>query len=426
MRAPRWMTLLALLLGLTLVAAACGGDEAATPDTEAGATADADAGADATDAADPAATDAAATDAAATDAAATDAAATDAAATDGGTETAAGAGAEELCTDEFSGVETPEGFRVGLVTDIGSVDDGTFNQYANDGMEAAAECFGFETDVIETASEADYQANLEAILAGEPDAVVTVGFLLGDATLQFAESNPDVAFIGVDQFQPEYPDNYVGIQFREDQGGYLAGTMAGLLTESGVLGVVAGRQDVPPVVRLANGFEAGAKAIDPEITVQIVYHESFSDPAAGQSTATQMLGEGADVIFGAGGPTGSGGVQAAADAGAWGIGVDQDEYFTTFGGGSRAGADRLATSAIKRVDLGVFLQIAAVLDGSFTGDTFTLTAENGGITYAPPHDADIPADVIEQLEEVRQGLADGSIETGLDPATGLPLEEATE
>ena len=175
------------------------------------------------------------------------------------------------------------------------------------------------------------------------------------------------------------------------------------------------------MVRFVNGYEAGATYIDESINVLSVYTDSFTDPAQGASAAQQFLGEGADVIFGAGGQTGSGGVQAAAEAGAWGIGVDQDEYFTTFGGGSSPGADRLATSAVKRVDLGTFTQIGEILAGSFTGGIFTLDAANGGITYAPFHDADIPEDAAAQIEEIRAGLADGSIETGIDPVTGLPL-----
>ena len=329
---------------------------------------------------------------------------------------------DQVCEEEYAGVEAPDDFRVGLVTDIGSVDDGTFNQYAYEGLTAAEECFGIETNFIETANEADYENNLNTILQDEPDVVVTVGFLLADATKLYAEENADVSFIGVDQFQEDYGDNYVGLLFREDQGGFLAGAMAGLITESKVVGVVGGREDVPPVVRLVNGFEMGAQYIDDSINVLKTYNQSFTDKAKGRSDGEQFLGEGADVIFGAGGQTGSGGVQAATESGAWGIGVDQDEYFTTFNGGSAPGSDRLATSAVKRVDLGVFEQIAGAVQGSFEGGIFTLEAANDGITYAPFHDADIPDDVAAQLEEIRAGLADGSIETGIDPITGEPLE----
>lgn len=328
---------------------------------------------------------------------------------------------EELCASDFADVKAPADFKAGLVTDVGTVNDGSFNQFAYEGLQAAEACFDIETDFIETANQADYNNNLSTILSSEPDVVITTGFLLADATLTYAQDNPDVGWVGIDQFQEEYPDNYVGILFREDQGGYLAGSLAGLLTESNVIGVVAGREDVPPVVRYVNGYEAGAKSVNPDIEVLRVYNASFDNPAKGASDAKQMIGEGADVIFGAGGITGSGGVRAAAEAGAWAIGVDQDQYATIFGGGTAQGADRIASSAVKRVDLGVFTQIAAAITGDFKGGVFQLTAENDGITYAPPHDADVPAEVLAQLEEIRVGLADGSIETGVDPITGQPL-----
>ena len=200
----------------------------------------------------------------------------------------------------------------------------------------------------------------------------------------------------------------------------MAGVLAASLSESGVIGVVGGREDVPPVVKLVNGYEVGAKSVNPDITVLKIYNESFTAPDKGASDAQQFIGEGADVIFGAGGQTGSGGVSAAASQGVWGIGVDQDEYFSTFDGGAAPGAEYLASSAVKRVDLGVFVQIVNALKGEFEGGIFALTAENGGITYAPFHDAAIPDDGAAAVEEARQGLADGSIKTGLDPATGLP------
>jgi basic membrane lipoprotein Med (substrate-binding protein (PBP1-ABC) superfamily) len=251
--------------------------------------------------------------------------------------------------------------------------------------------------------------------------VVTVGYLLADATLAAAQANPDVCWIGIDQFQAEYPENYTGVLFREDQGGFLAGALAGLLTESGVVGVVGGREDVPPVVRFVNAFEQGAKYTNPDVQVLSIYNESFTDTAKGASDAQQFIGEGADVIFGAGGKTGSAAVAEAAKQGLWGIGVDQDEYYTTFNGGEAEGAEFLATSAVKRVDLGVFDNIATAVGGTCATGAFSLTAENDGITYAPFHDADIPADVAAELETIRQGLADGSIDTGVDPVTGLPL-----
>jgi basic membrane protein A and related proteins len=338
----------------------------------------------------------------------------------GDTEGAAVTLDDECAAAQDDGVTAPEGFRVNLVTDIGRIDDGTFNQFAYEGMTAAEECFGFETSYIETVSEADYATNIATSLSDDPAVLITNGFLIATDTLAAAEANADVNFIGIDQFQEEFPANYVGVLFREDQGGYLAGVLAATLSESGVIGVVGGREDVPPVVRFVNAYQTGAESVNPDIRVLSVYNESFTTPDKGASDAAQFIGEGADVIFGAGGQTGSGGISAAAEQGVWAIGVDQDEYFTTFNGGERAGSEYLATSAIKRVDLAVFRNIVAALQDEFEGGVYQLEAANDGITYAPFHDAELPEEAVTALEETRAGLADGSIDTGVDPVTGLP------
>ena len=383
----RWLRLLALLLGLALVAAACGDDDDTSTDSD-DTSAESDGGdGDGEDA-------------------------------DGDSDAAVSLG--DRCDEVADDVAVPEDFSVVLVTDIGKVDDQTFNQFAYEGLSAAADCFGFESDFIETASEADYQTNLATAASGDPDMIVTVGFLLAEATLEAAEENPEINYIGIDQFQETFPANYTGVLFREDEGGCLAGVAAGLLTETNVVGVVAGREDVPPVVRYANAYEACATQVNPDVTVQIIYNEAFDTPDKGAQDAAGMIGDGADVIFGAGGPTGSAGVVEATKAGAWGIGVDQDEYFSTYDGGSAEGADKLATSAIKRVDLSVFDNIVNLITGDFAGGLFTLTAENGGITYAPSHDADVPQEVLDALEETRVALAEGTYDIGVDPITGLP------
>ena len=332
---------------------------------------------------------------------------------------------EEECAT-YGDLEAPDGFRVNLVTDLGKVDDGTFNQYAFEGMTAANECFGIEeSSFIETASEADYEPNIATSLSEDPNVVVTVGFLMTDATVVAAEANPDVNFVGVDQFLEEYPANMAGEQFAEEESGYLAGVLAASLSETGVIGVVAGREDVPPVVKFVSGYTAGAESVTPDIRVLSIYNESFTDPAKGASDATQFIGEGADVIFGAGGPTGSGGVKAAAEAGVWAIGVDQDEYFTTFAGGTAPGAEYLASSAIKRVDLLTFRLIAGAVAGEFEGGLHVGDAANGLVTFAPPHDADVPAEATEAVTAAFEGLADGSIDTGVCGIDGLFVGEGS-
>ncbi len=405
MSRTRWMTLLALLLALALAVAACAEDEPAEEpdddpedDTEEVDEPDDDEDEEAAEEPEDDAVDA-----------------------DDVIDEEIGVSLDDLC-EQNSDVEAPEGFRIGLITDIGSIDDGTFNTLAFRGVSAIEDCFDVELDLIETQSEAELEQNIDAMLENDPDVVVTNGFLIEDATAAAAEANPDVDWIGVDQFQEEFPENYVGIQAREDQGGYLAGTAAGLLTESNVIGVIGGPESVPPIPRFANAYQVAAERANPDVTTQIVYHDSFTDPAAGASTATAMIGEGADVIMGAGGATGSGGIREAADAGSWVIGVDVDEYFTTFGEGETPGADRLVTSSLKRIDVGIFELAVEAIDDSFDGRLYTLTVGNGGIAYSPTHDADIPDEVLDALEEALENLSDDDYDTGVDPVTGELLE----
>jgi basic membrane lipoprotein Med (substrate-binding protein (PBP1-ABC) superfamily) len=309
-----------------------------------------------------------------------------------------------------------------LVTDVGRVNDGTFNQYAYEGMMSAVEEFELESTYIETQAQTDYEANINTCVDEGYDAVVTVGFLIADATLAAAEANPDTYFIGVDQFFAEAPDNLVGIQYREDQAGFMVGAMAALITESGTVAGVYGI-DIPPVVKFRNGFEQGVAYINPDVETLGVYIDDFVAPDRGASAAEQFIGEGADVIFGAGGVTGSGGIKRAAEEGVWVIGVDQDEYYTTFGSGETPGAEYLISSAMKRVDLGVYNNIEFLVKGEgWTSGIYILEAANEGVGTAPPHDANVPQDVLDQVAEIGAGLADGSIDTGVDPNTGELLK----
>ena len=291
-------------------------------------------------------------------------------------------------------------------------------------MNAANECFGIEdTSYIETATQADYEANIATALESDPNVLITVGFLLTDATAAAADGQPRRrASSASTSSSPSTPPTWPASSSPRTSRGYVAGVLAASLTETGVIGVVGGLESVPPVVKFVNGYTAGAKATNPDINVLSIYNDSFTDPAKGASDASQFIGEGADVIFGAGGPTGSGGVAAAAEQGVWGIGVDLDEYYTTFAGGTAPGSDHLASSAMKRVDLATFELIASAVQDQFDQGLFVGDAANNMIALAPPHDAAVPQEAIDAANAALAGLADGSITTGLCGIDGLPLD----
>jgi len=319
----------------------------------------------------------------------------------------------------LSGCSAAGGTKIGLVTDVGKVNDGTFNQLAYEGAKQATDEKKIKFDYIETVSSDDYQKNVETFAAEKYTHIVTVGFMLGDTTKAMAEKYPKINFSIVDYaYDPVIP-NVQGLVFREDQAGFLAGVLAGGMTQSKTVGIVAG-MEIPAVKKYRNGYEMGVKYICPDCKVIGVYIDSFTDPARGKAAAESQIAEGADVIFGAGGPTGSGGILGAAAQGVWVIGVDQDEYNTTFKGGKEKGADKLLSSAMKMVDVAVKNSVLDTLNGKFKGGTVVFDAASNGVGLAPFHDADsaIPQAVKDKAEEAFEAMAKGTLDTGVDPATG--------
>lgn len=304
----------------------------------------------------------------------------------------------------------PEVFCVGLVTDVGEVDDKSFNQSAWEGVQRAEKELGAQVKYVETKDAKDYMANMELFANQNYDVIVTVGFALGQATAEAAAKYPNIKFVGVDQFQGEAISNVAGLIFNEDKAGFLAGVLAAQLTQSGTIAAVLGTDLVPPVVAFKVGYENGAKYINPNVNIISTFHPggldvAFTDPEWGASTAKQALDQGADVIFGAGGKTGNGAlIEVAGAAGKYCIGVDTDQWETV----PEAHAC-LVSSAMKLIGPGVFELVKMAKDGSFPPGNFF-----GKVGLAAYHDFDakIPAEVKAKVEEVNQALLDGSLSTG--------------
>jgi basic membrane protein A len=308
-------------------------------------------------------------------------------------------------------------FRVGLVTDVGRINDRSFNQSAWEGVLLAAEQLGISANninFIETTDPTDYADNMAQFLESDYNVIVTVGFALGEATIVAARENPDVFFIGVDQFQGEALPNLAGLIFEEDKSGFLAGVLAAQMTQSNIIASVLGTDLVPPVVAFGTGYANGARYINPDISVITTYHPggldiAFTDPEWGAATAAQAMDQGADVVFAAGGLTGNGGLQevasrVTADAPVYCIGVDTDQWFTV-----PAAQACLISSAMKLITPGVADLIGLAQAGDFPGGNYL-----GGVGLAPFHDFDdvIPQEVKDILSQVGEGLEDGSISTG--------------
>jgi basic membrane protein A len=305
-----------------------------------------------------------------------------------------------------------EQLRVGLITDLGQLDDDGFNELAFKGLKRAETELGIRGRVIESASAADYIPNMTSLARDGYDLIIGVGFAQGDAVGKVAQRFPDVRFaiIDVDQaFVPGTPANVQGLLFREEEVGYLVGYLAGLEEKrragADVISAVGGMKE-PPVDRFIAGYFAGAEKAAPGVETLLDYSQDWDDQAKCKELALNQIARGSNVVFQVAGGCGLGALNAAGERERWGIGVDADQSFL---------GPHILTSAQKGVDTAVFLTIKSVQDGSWQGgdnSTFGLKEEGVGLGKVSP---DVPAEDVEQVDAIKEQIADGEI-------TGIPTE----
>ena len=296
--------------------------------------------------------------------------------------------------------------RVGLVTDVGQLTDRGFNQLAFEGVKRAEEELGAETRVIESTSDAEYVPNHSSLAEEGFDVVIGVGFAQGEAVARVAQQYPDTRFVIIDVDQgdlPGTPENVVGLLFREEEVGYLAGYLAALTVrrEDGpdVISSVGGMKE-PPVDRFIAGYQAGAEAALPGVTLLNGYSQDWDDLAKCKEVALDQIAKGSQIVFQVAGGCGLGALDAASERDVWGIGVDADQSFL---------GDQVLTSAIKRVDQAVFQTIESVVDGTWQGGTnlvFGLADEGVGLGTISP---EVPQEDVDAVEDVRRRIVAGEI-----------------
>jgi basic membrane protein A len=307
-------------------------------------------------------------------------------------------------------------FNVGLVTDVGKLSDKSFNANAWQGVQDAVadSSLCVKAKVIESTQATDYQKNMQLFIDQKYDMIVTVGFLLGDDTLAVAKKNPNIKFAIVDYAYDAPPANLTGLVFREDQAGFLAGIVAAKMSKTGTIGGVYGL-DIPPVHKYRVGYENGAKYAVSSIKTLGVYQppsgaKSFNDPDWGKQQATAMFGQGADVVFGAGGNTGNGALLAAVQAKKFCVGVDVDQYV------SYPDADPcLITSAEKHIAVAVKTAITNAVKKTWpTTGILSFDAKNQGVGISAYHnyDSQVSADTKALVNSASAKLADGTLQTG--------------
>ncbi|MEX1164694.1 MAG: BMP family ABC transporter substrate-binding protein [Nitriliruptor sp.] len=331
---------------------------------------------------------------------------------------------DSAATDDDGDAQAGGDFKACMITDQGGVDDGSFNETAYNGLLRAEEELGVEVQFLESTTETDFEPNMQQFVQqGDCDLIVPVGFLLAESTAAAAEANPEQNFAIVDfpnafgeNFDQSY-DNVLGLTFNTSEAAFLAGYAAAATSEAGTLGTYGGI-NIPTVTIFMDGFLAGMNHFNEETggDVELIgwdgsdgqFTGNFDNLDDGRRITESLLDNGADTILPVAGPVGGGSAAAIEDRGEGRlIWVDTDGYESTEFG------SMIFTSILKQMDVAVFDAIQSVVDGSFEGGNYEGTLENEGVAIAPFHDfeGDVPEDVKSALEELREQIISGELET---------------
>jgi len=293
-----------------------------------------------------------------------------------------------------------------LVTDIGQLNDHGFNQLAYTGLKRAQRELGIKGDVFQSPSSSDYIPNLTTAARKGADLVISVGFDQANSIAKVAKQfpNTDFAIIDVDwNTLPGHPKNVLGLIFKEQEVGYLAGYLAGLVEKangkSNTIGSVGGQKQ-PPVDRYIAGYQAGAKAADPGIKLLNGYSQEWVDQAKCKTIAQNQIASGADIVFQVAGGCGLGVLDAAKQDNVWGIGVDADQAYL---------GPQVLTSAMKRVDTSVFATIHQVIAGKFKGGTNAVFSLNNQGVGLGKISAKVPHEDLVKVHDIAKEIATGQI-----------------
>ena len=314
------------------------------------------------------------------------------------------ASSEEASSEEETEVETEEdidgtGFKIGMVTDVGGVNDGSFNQSAWEGLQRAGEAFGCEVKYIESKGDADYVPNIESFLDEDYDLIVCVGYMMADAVRDAAELYPDQKFAIIDDASNADLDNVTCMMFEQEQASYLVGLAAGYTTESNIVGFVTGAAN-ETMNSFGYGYCAGVLDANPDATILQYNANNFGDASGGKTAVNTMVTKGADVVFHAAGGTGIGVIDGCKENKIWAIGVDSDQ--------SPLAPETILTSALKRVDNACYDATKKTILGTLEGGVETYDLAAGGVDIAPTTD-NLSKDVLEKIEKAKKDIIAGDL-----------------
>lgn len=303
--------------------------------------------------------------------------------------------------------------KIVMITDTGGLGDESFNDLTYAGVLKAAEDFGIKYSVLESATADDYAPNIAAAVEEGADLVICVGFLLASVVAESAGQYPDQKFVIIDNTVEN--ENVAGLTFSEQEGSFLVGVVAGLMTKTGKVGYIGGMQ-FPTIEKFQYGYQAGVKAANADAEVFIAYTQSFDDSAAGKENALAQYNQGADIIYHAAGGCGIGLIQAAQEQGFWAIGVDQDQ--------SSLAPGSVLCSMIKRVDVAAYDAIKNIVEGTFTGEdiNYALNVDGVGISDKA---GNVPAEIMTTVDAWKAKIVAGDFAVPYDKATFDAFEVPT-
>ncbi len=292
--------------------------------------------------------------------------------------------------------------KVGMVTDVGGVNDQSFNQSAWEGLQKTKKDMGIKISYQESKQDADYPANLETLYDAKNDLIWGIGFKMADAILIAAKQNPKQKYAIIDySYGAKTPPNVLGVMFKAEEGAFLAGYISAKMSKSGTLGFIGG-MSVPIIHSFQYGYKAGAKFANPKINILEQYAESFTDAAKGKAIANQMIGKGADVVFHAAGAVGDGVIEAVKEKNKMAVGVDRDQNYLA--------PKNVITSSMKRIDNAIYNVVTDLNKGTFKGGTtIEYGLKDGAVDVAPTTTKMVPSILLEDVAKLKKDIIAGKI-----------------
>ena len=302
--------------------------------------------------------------------------------------------------------------KVAMITDVAGVNDQSFNQSGWEGLERAKKELGVDVKYLESKQDSDYAANVETLVDEGVDLILGVGSKLSPAIEEASKLYPNQKFAIVDETYKTVPENVKSVVFNAQESAYLVGLIAGKMTQTNNVGFIGG-MELPVIDTFKYGYMAGVKAVNKDMVIQDQFANSFTDQAKGKAIANQMYSKGADILFIAGGDVGTGAIEAAKESGKYAIGVDRDQ--------SSLAPKNVLSSAIKRVDVGVFGLVKELVDGKFEGGTTEVFGLDQNAVGIPDSTSNlVPKDILDYVKEQSAKFQSGELKA---PSTKAEYEE---